>query len=166
VTGGLEPHKNPALPVFALARTRPPLRLVMAGPWSRRRAERLARLATRLGVADRVDLLGFVDAARLAALRAGARALLVPSFKEGFGLPVLEGLAAGVPVVASDTPALREVGGEAARYLPATDVAGWAAAMEGAQPADGAAGPARAAAFTWARTAGGVRAAWREALDG
>ena len=53
--------------------------------------------------------------------------MLVPSRKEGFGLPVLEAMAAGVPVLASDTPALREVGGDAAAaYLPAADPGAWA----------------------------------------
>ncbi len=74
--------------------------------------------------------LGLVDAGRLAALRAGATAVLVPSRKEGFGLPVLEAMQLGVPVLASDTPALREVGGAAARYLSPDDAAGWAAAID------------------------------------
>src|SRR5947207_2243676 len=116
--GGLEPHKNAVVAVRGLASAPPGVRLVMCGAWSRRRAERLRRAAAASGVGGRVALLGHVEASRLALLRAGALAAVVPSRKEGFGLPVLEAMAAGVPVLASDTPALREVGGEAVRYLP------------------------------------------------
>ena len=73
-----------------------------------------------------------LSAGRLAALRPGAAAVLVPSRKEGFGLPVLEAMAAGVPVLASDTPALREVGGDAATYLPPDDPGAWADAISAA----------------------------------
>jgi glycosyltransferase involved in cell wall biosynthesis len=114
--------------------------------------------------------LGMVSPGRLAALRAGATAVLVPSRKEGFGLPVLEAMAAGVPVLASDLPALREVGGDAATYLPPDDPAAWAAAITAAAergPAGraerAAAGRARAATFTWERTARGLLDAYRDA---
>lgn len=59
----------------------------------------------------------------------GARAMLMPSFVEGFGLPVAEALALGTPVIASDLPALREAGGDAADYLDPLDGAGWAEAI-------------------------------------
>jgi glycosyltransferase involved in cell wall biosynthesis len=78
----------------------------------------------------------------VAALLAGARALLLPSFAEGYGLPVPEALAAGVPVIASDLPALREAGGEAPDYLDPLDGLGWMAAIrDHADPAS----PMRAA---------------------
>ncbi len=114
--------------------------------------------------------LGLLSEGRLAAVRAGAVAVLVPSRKEGFGLPVLEAMAAGVPVLASDTPALREVGGDAATYLPAGDAGAWAEAISAAAAASpperearARAGRERAAAFTWERTADGLLAAYREA---
>jgi glycosyltransferase involved in cell wall biosynthesis len=144
----------------------------MCGPWSRRRAERLARRARALGVAERADLLGFVPPERLAALRTGALAAVVPSLKEGFGLPVLEAMAAGVPVLASDTRALREAGGDAARYLPPLDPRAWAAAatelLEDTRARDAlaAGGRAQAARFSWSRTARLTADAWRVAGAG
>ncbi|HMN99030.1 MAG TPA: glycosyltransferase family 1 protein [Miltoncostaeaceae bacterium] len=168
--GAVEPHKNAALAIEAIAAAPPGVRLVMAGPWSARRASRLRGHAAPVGARGRIDWLGYVPAARLAALRAGAVAVLVPSRKEGFGFPVLEAMAAGVPVLASATPALREVGGDAAAaYLPTADAGAWAReiarlaeapAGERARLAD--AGRRRAAAFTWARTAEGLVAAHRE----
>ena len=170
--GAIEPHKNAPLAVEAIARAEPGVRLVMAGPWSARRAERLRRHADLVGAAGRVDWLGLVSAERLAALRGGARAVLVPSRKEGFGLPVLEGLSAGVPVLASDTPALREVGGDAATYLPLGDAEAWARAISeaaartgGAGEAAAAAGRRRAAQFSWERTARALLDVYREAAE-
>ena len=71
----------------------------------------------RLGAGDRVRHLGFVDPARLTTLYSGASALVLPSLHEGFGLPVLEALYGGTPVVASDIPPVREVAGDAALYV-------------------------------------------------
>src|SRR5207302_45452 len=59
----------------------------------------------------------------------GARALLLPSFAEGFGFPVIEALALGVPALCSDIPALRETGGPVAEYLDPLDGPGWRAAI-------------------------------------
>ena len=171
VTGAIEPHKNAALAVEAIGRAAPGVRLLMAGPWSARRAQRLRERAERAGARERVAWLGLVDGGRLAALRAGAAAVLVPSRKEGFGLPVLEAMRAGVPVLASDTPALREVGGAAARYLPSDDPSAWAAAIDAlagdaAERARwGALGRARAAEFSWGATARAVVDAYREAAE-
>jgi glycosyltransferase involved in cell wall biosynthesis len=61
---------------------------------------------------------------------AGARAVLLPSFAEGFGMPVAEALVAGVPVIVSDIDALREVGGDAPDYIDPLDGLGWRAAIE------------------------------------
>jgi len=168
--GAVEPHKNAGVAVEAIAAAAAGVRLVMAGPWSARRAARLRGHAARVGAGGRVDWLGYVPAERLAALRARAAAVVVPSRKEGFGFPVLEAMAAGVPVLASATPALREVGGDAAAaYLPPADAGAWAReisrlaeapAGEIARLAD--AGRRRAAEFTWARTAEGIVAAHRE----
>jgi glycosyltransferase involved in cell wall biosynthesis len=167
---GLEPHKNPRLAVEAIARAPAEIRLVMTGTWSARRLALLRDYARRRGVDDRVDWLGHVPAPRLAALRRDAVAALVPSLREGFGLPVLEAMAAGLPALASDIPALRETGGQAARYLPPDDPDAWAAAVA-ALAGDAAAraaladrGRAHARAFTWERTARLTRDAWQEVL--
>jgi glycosyltransferase involved in cell wall biosynthesis len=167
--GAIEPHKNAALAVEAIARTRPGIRLVMTGTWSARRLERLRTAAERAGAGGRVDWMGLVSPERLAAVRAAALAALVPSRKEGFGLPVLEAMAAGVPVLASDTPALREVGGDAPIFLPANDPSAWTEAIAtlasdpAMREAHAKAGLRRAGTFSWRRTAEAVAAAHREA---
>jgi len=169
-SNGIETHKNPQLAVDAVARASGRLRLVMTGTWSRRRLRELQERARAVGAAGRVDWLGHVQAERLAALRRDAIAVLVPSWVEGFGLPLLEALAAGTPAIASDIPALRETGGDAAILLHPGDVDAWTHAIERLadtpeeRPAIADRGRARAAAFTWERTARLTVDAWREAL--
>lgn len=103
--------------------------------------------------------VGYVDEAQLKALYHGATLFAFPSRHEGFGLPLLEAMAAGVPVVASDIPALREVAGGAAVLVEAGDVGAWAEAL-GSLLADGSrrrelagAGRRRASLFSWEATA-------------
>ena len=81
------------------------------------------------GVGDRVTVTGRGDGADLAALYAGASLVVMPSRAEGFGLPVLEAMALGVPVVTSDDPAMREVGGGASALFPVGDPAALCAAI-------------------------------------
>ena len=111
------------------------------------------------------------DDARLAALYAGASALVYPSLGEGFGLPVIEAMAAGLPVVTSASTACAEVGGAAALLVDPYDVD---AIRDGLARVLGdatlranlaGAGRARAAEFTWDRTAEGTRAAYEKALE-
>jgi len=115
--------------VFAeLSRRRPDLHLVQVGPpWSAERAGQIARL----GLGERVVKLAGLTRAQLAELYRRAAAVLVPSEAEGFGLPVIEALACGAVVVASDIPVLREVGGPAALYAPVADVPTWARVVAG-----------------------------------
>lgn len=170
-TQSLEPHKNVDLAVKAIAGVRlNHVRLKLAGPWSRRRAARLESLVKRLGVQDRVDLLGYVDAGVLDGLRAGALAVLVPSLVEGFGLPALEAMTAGVPVLASDAPGLMEVTGPELPSFPRLDPEPWSLAIErlATDPAErgrmAAMGMRRAARFSWVTTAKRTVEVYDEAL--
>ncbi|MEZ5079274.1 MAG: glycosyltransferase family 1 protein [Thermoleophilia bacterium] len=170
-TQSLEPHKNVELAIEAIAHVRlPNVRLKLAGPWSRRRAARLQRLVQAHGVADRVDLLGYVSEAELNRLRASALALIVPSLIEGFGLPALEAMAAGVPVLGSDAPGLVEVTGPDLPALPRLDPLPWARAIErlATDPAErgriAAMGLRRSERFRWVETARRTAEVYDEAM--
>jgi glycosyltransferase involved in cell wall biosynthesis len=111
---------------------------------------------------------GYLDTADLRRLVAGAALLAYPSVYEGFGLPPLEAFAAGVPVVASDLPVVREVTGELATLAPVGDAAALAAAVRAtlADPGDPVARRDRARGFTWAACAARTAEAYRLALAG
>jgi glycosyltransferase involved in cell wall biosynthesis len=115
------------LDVFAAVRkTRPDARLVrVGGPFT---AEQRVH-ARELGIGDAIVVLPFVDRATLAAIYRHATIALLPSEREGFGLPLVEALACGTPVVASDIPVLREVGAGAVEYCPMGDVPAWSQAI-------------------------------------
>jgi len=102
----------------------------------------------------------------LRAIVAGAAAVLMPSRYEGFGLPVLEALAAGVAVIASDIPVLREVAQEQATYVGVSDVDGWAEALARVEERAGnpATRRARARSFTWADCAAATVEVYRDAV--
>lgn len=151
------------LHIFAAVRAgRADLRLVrVGGPFT---GEQRA-LVRDLGLDDRVVVLPFLDRSTLAAVYRRSALVLLPSEREGFGLPVLEALACGTPIVASDIEPLREVGGDAVEYCDPEDVAAWTRAVlrlldEGADrervAARRAAGIARAASFSWGRYAAEV----------
>lgn len=158
--GTLQPRKNLGRLFEAFGRVRAALgdgyRLVVAGGPGHRAAE-IYRQAAPLG--DAAQFLGYVPAADLPALLGGAAALAFPSLYEGFGLPALEAMACGAPVVASSATSLPEVVGEAGLLVPPTDVAALAGALVSVldDPALRAAlrarGLARARAFTWRRCA-------------
>ena len=114
-----------------------------------------------LGLAGRITVMPFVRRPVLAALYRRASLVLLPSDREGFGLPVVEAMACGIPVLASDLPVLREVGGEAADYCAAGSPGTWAdrvlslldqrESSPARWTARRAAGLERAAMFSWER---------------
>ena len=144
----MEPRKGLGVLIEALAREpRIPLLCVGQQGWG---GVDVAELGRHAGVDVRV--LGKVEDADLAVLLDRARALVVPSLAEGFGLPLLEGMAAGTPVLTSDAPALVEVAGGAALSVPLADLAeGVKQILNDAvlRARLRAQGPVRAAEFTW-----------------
>jgi glycosyltransferase involved in cell wall biosynthesis len=154
--------------VSRLARERPDVVLVRIGG----RSARSRRLIARLGLEPRVRYRSGVAEGELVNWYRAADAFVFPSLYEGFGLPVVEALACGCPVVAAAATSVPEITGEAATLvadpLDARDLAAAIARVldDGALAAAlAAAGPARAARFTWARAAAGTLAAYRRALD-
>ncbi len=118
----------------------------------------------------RVRTVGYLDEADLRCVVAGATVLVLPSRDEGFGLPVLETMATGVPVVCSDLPALREIAGGLATLVPPEDPAALAAALAavtgaGCDPVGAAARRAHAARYTWQACAEATVRAYRQARD-
>jgi glycosyltransferase involved in cell wall biosynthesis len=170
--GTVEPRKDlPTLVrAFAGVAAELPHRLVLAGlgGWG---AGALAAEVAAGGVADRILLPGYVPEADKAALLTGADVFAYPSRYEGFGLPVLEAMACGTPVVTTTGGSLPEVAGDAALLVEPGDPDALAAALAklagdpSARQAAAARGLARAAAFTWARCAAETVAAYRLALD-
>lgn len=142
------------------------VKLVIAGQWDERYPE-ARRLATELGL-DQIVFAGPVEETDLPALYSGATLFVFPSLYEGFGLPVLEAMACGVPVICSNTSSLPEVAGDAALTVNPRDATGIANAitrvLDDAGLRDGlcAKSLARAAQFSWARTACATMQVYRE----
>jgi glycosyltransferase involved in cell wall biosynthesis len=130
--GVRRPHKNQTvlLRAFAqLARAQPDLGLVLVGGPDERFPDPVPGLVDELGLGDRVRLLSSLPEELLVPVYREASAVAFPSYIEGFGLPALEAMAAGVPVVASTTPAVGEVTEGAAVLVSPDDTDGWAAAL-------------------------------------
>jgi len=129
--GTLEPRKNQRTAISALARldprNTPPLVLIGRDGGS---AAGLARLAEQLGVAERVIFCSNMRDDDLPAVMQSAALFLYPSLFEGFGLPIVEALGAGVPVIASEGGCFPEAGGPGTLYAPATDAVEWARLVE------------------------------------
>jgi len=162
--GSLSAGKSPETAMAALGRIAGsvPHRFALAGATGGPFLELAAGLRAAAGglSPERVDFLGSItDTARLVRVYSRADALVLPSRYESFGLPVLEAMACGTAVIASDLPALREVAGPAAVYVRPGDVDGWAAAMRSVlgDPARRAdlrqRGLERAKAFGWRQCA-------------
>jgi alpha-1,3-rhamnosyl/mannosyltransferase len=163
--GSNKPHKNLPLLVQAHARlsATAPL-LVIAGPWDARYPE-----ARQIADPARVRFLGPVDEANLPALYSAALAFAFPSRYEGFGLPVLEAMACGTPVVCGNASSLPEVAGDAALLIDPTDAAALTEALQ--RLTDDSAlrrqlstrGLEQAARFSWARAAAETLEVYRRA---
>jgi glycosyltransferase involved in cell wall biosynthesis len=169
--GTLEPRKNVPFLLDAFARVREQVdaHLVLVGMrgWL---DEPIFAAHARSGVADAAHFVGWVDERDLAVLYSHAGVLVLPSLYEGFGLPVLEAMACGAPVVCSNAGPLPEVAGDAAVMLPPTDPSAWADAIVTVltQPRHAdhlrARGFLRAQEFSWQRTALATRDIYRVAL--
>ncbi len=173
-TGALEPRKNlprllDAYEILLAEAAGPAPDLVLAGPpgWSGRE---LARRLARPGLRGRVRLAGYVPQDGMPGLLAGATALVFPSLHEGFGLPVLEAMALGVPVLTADRGATAEVAGEAALLVDPLDTAALARGLHrlvfepGLADDLAARGPERARRWSWRATAAATLAMYTEIL--
>jgi glycosyltransferase involved in cell wall biosynthesis len=152
------------LDVFAAVRARHPgIRLVqVGGQFTAGQREQIEQL----GVGPKVTQIRGLERRTLALLYRQAAVVLQPSEAEGFGLPVIEALACGAAVVASDLPALREAGGAAVLYRPVADVAGWAETVcrlldNPAAAPERTVRLAQAGCFSWAAHARTIVAAYR-----
>jgi alpha-1,3-rhamnosyl/mannosyltransferase len=163
--GRIEPRKNQLAALAAVERV-PGLRLVCAG----RIADQA--MASLLRSSDRCTVLGEVDVETRDSLYRQASALVFPSLYEGFGLPILEAMRSGLPVVTVRTSSLPEVGGEAVLYAAAPDDVQGLAEHLGRVVKDprlrrrlARAGRDQAAGFTWRRCAEGVAEVIRSLLS-
>jgi glycosyltransferase involved in cell wall biosynthesis len=159
------PHKNQELLVRAAATLDADVVVVLAGheePYERE----LRALVRELGLEDRVRFVGYVTDADLEGLWRVADCAAFPTLGEGFGLPVIEALAHGVPVAASDIPVLREIGGGLPHYFDPLDPADASRAIgEALRDTDAARrGPAHAAQFSWNAAAEATHGVYRRAL--
>lgn len=165
-------HARKDLPTLVRAVSQLPAslapRLVLAG--SGPEEESLRSMARVIGMADRLHLAGFVDDAHLPAVYRAASCVVLAGTGEGFGLPVLEAMAAGTPVVAARAGALPEVVGRAGRLFPAGDAPALASHLRDVLDSPGEAarmsteGRAHAASYSWDRAARNIEGVLREAV--
>jgi glycosyltransferase involved in cell wall biosynthesis len=154
--GAVQARKDPAAALAAAAAAGLPL--VVAGP------EKDAALAAELRRRG-ADVRGYVSKDELARLYREAAVLVLPSRYEGFGLPVVEAMASGTPVVAAPDEALQEVAGEAAIFAPAAELGDAVRRALADRERLVAAGLERARRFTWEETARRTIAVYREVLE-
>ncbi len=169
--GTLEPRKNlkNLLLAFAAMRRNTTEQLVVAGGhgWLFDETEALLK---KLGLGNRVILTGYVPDRELPALYQGAKVFVFPSHYEGFGLPILEAMMGGTPVISSNTSSMPEVGGTAALYFDPSDTKGLRLAIERVLGDEalrerlGEAGKEQAARFSWEETARKTLGAYHKAL--
>ena len=144
-----------------------PVVLRLVGPLSGAGCQALGRMSDRLGAA--LEVTGVVDTAGLAAAYRCADVLAFPSLFEGFGIPLVEAMAAGTPVVSSDSSCLPEIGGDAVLYAAPHRPDAWVDALrlvltdQATAARLAAAGTARSVEYDWGRSAETVRRALAEA---
>lgn len=171
--GTIEPRKNLAAVLDAVAilrRTERAARLVVVGApgWG----VSLPAEVRRRGLGSAVTWLRGIGDADLAAIMSGSTALVAPSLDEGFGLPVVEAMAVGLPVITSEAGAQAEVAGGAALTVDPRDPGAITSAMRTLRDDPAAAadlrarGLARAATFSWTRTARETLAVYHSVVDG
>jgi glycosyltransferase involved in cell wall biosynthesis len=172
MVGTRKPHKNLERLIAAMPevlRACPDAVLVLAGHPQRGYEEQLQSEVDRFGMTQHIVSLSFVETDELEGLYAAASCFVLPSTNEGFGLPILEAMARGVPVACSNVSALPEAGGDGARYFDPHDVSDIARAvieiLTDKQLADQltAAGRRQAASRTWAHTAERTLASYERA---
>lgn len=171
--GTLQPRKNleTLLRAYATITNEVDWPLVVAGGtgWQ---YDRIFQLVRQLGLVERVRFVGYVVGEQLPLWYNAAKAFVYPSLYEGFGLPVLEAMACGTPVIASNTSSLPEVVGDAGLLVDPRSVRGLASTMLAvARDGDlrqqlGQRGRERARAFSWTRTAELTVEVYRQALRG
>lgn len=164
-----EPNKNQTVLLRALvtARSVPSARLVLAGRKGRA-LESLKSLAKSLGIEDRVSFEVDASDSKLEQLFDSASIFAFPSFYEGFGLPLLEAMSRGLPILASDIPACREVLGSVGQFVAPEDSASWATHLSELLSSHAllrdceVASRGRASSFNWDVAAASV---WRELVE-
>lgn len=174
MVGVLQPRKNLPLAVQAFAQavlpSNLPHRLVIVGKpgWG---VEELQRAITRWNVRGRAVLTGYVPDEHLPLFYSAADALMYPSLYEGFGLPLLEAMQCGCPVLASDIPVMREVMGDAGMLLTPTDPVVWTQALhtvltnEWTRQQMRERGFRQAARFSWKQTAERTLEVYRSVIE-
>jgi glycosyltransferase involved in cell wall biosynthesis len=154
----LHPHKNLSRLIQAYGQKKRDFRLILAGMRGFH-AEPVERQIQEMGLQDSVQITGWLPRDELYALYARALAFVYPSTFEGFGMPVLEALAAGIPTACADIPPLREVAGDAALFFDPLNEDEIASAIESItndaplRERLAQAGPQRAGGFSWQRSA-------------
>ncbi len=167
---GSTPNKNLArtIEAFAAGGLARDFTLLVCGEHSREQGEALATRLDELRLSSRVRFAGFVSNTDLPALYAGASAYLFPSLYEGYGLPILEAMACGTPVLTSDRGSCPEAAAGHAVIADPEDIDALAGGMQAAVSMSAerrAAALAYARTRTWEATARGTLAVWREVLD-
>jgi glycosyltransferase involved in cell wall biosynthesis len=163
----MRPHKNQETLIRAATLLDQDTVVVLAGHAEPYELE-LKALTRELGLEERVRFVGYVSGAELEGLWSVAACAVFPTLGEGFGIPVLEALAHGVPVAASSLPVLQEVGGELPHFFDPRDRTDAARAIRDALEDTRTAelGPARAGTFTWDAAARGTHEVYERVLSG